>query len=418
MDRSHGQITDLVVAANLARVRPKKPLRSLAILSERSAIPSLTSRTSTPSSAKPKTSASPQEKARLRRLALKEHRPDAAPSLAIVGARDVPAIDPWASSSIPTRVALPGGFGDEHVNKPAPQTPATLARARLLRAKAIAAGKLAKIVGELPDAGTSYNPTQESHAALLEDAVQEELAKLEAEAKVEQEIAGLGQVVVNRNNGKGMEYEYAEGMLVGSGEEDTDDEDDEEGSDEETREGINGKSQPQRKTQAQRNKALRRKLAEQERVAAAAQKRLDKSAGSLASFKRAEETRLAAQAEALKIKRQLKAEKDQEKLVHMRAGEKVGKYRVPKGDVAVQLGEDLAETLRQIKVCALLRGSTQVGCTPQHKMRAHHIAGRQRLQGPILVNAEERPYRASSANQVCLAPHRPLSFLSPAHTTY
>jgi hypothetical protein len=32
------------------------------------------------------------------------------------------------------------------------------------------------------------------------------------------------------------------------------------------------------------------------------------------------------------------------------AGDKVGKYVLRKGDVAVQLGEDLAETLRQVKV--------------------------------------------------------------------
>jgi nucleolar protein 53 len=274
--------------------------------------------------------------------------------LAIVGARADPSLDPWASSSSKAPIKLPGGFGEDFINKPAPQTPSTLARARLLRARAIAAGKLSKIVGELPDAGTSYNPTQESHSALLESAVQEELAKLEAEAKVEAEVAGLGQVVVNRDNGKGMEFEYAEWMSVGPGEvdvgSDAASEIDSEGEEADGVEAGKGSTMPGRKTQAQRNKALRRKLAEQERLAQAAQKRLNASAGSLASFKRAEEARLAAQAEALKIKRQLRAEKEAEALVHMRAGEKVGKYKVPKGDVAVQLGEDLAETLRQIKV--------------------------------------------------------------------
>ena len=33
------------------------------------------------------------------------------------------------------------------------------------------------------------------------------------------------------------------------------------------------------------------------------------------------------------------------------AGQRLGKHIVPEGDVAVQLGEDLSESLRGIKVC-------------------------------------------------------------------
>lgn len=40
---------------------------------------------------------------------------------------------------------------------------------------------------------------------------------------------------------------------------------------------------------------------------------------------------------------------------HGLAGQKLGKHKVPEGNVIVQIGEDLSENLRGLKVCTFLR---------------------------------------------------------------
>ena len=47
----------------------------------------------------------------------------------------------------------------------------------------------------------------------------------------------------------------------------------------------------------------------------------------------------------------------QEKLKQGLAGQKIGKHKVPEGEIDVQLGEELSESLRALKVCASPRRS-------------------------------------------------------------
>ena len=47
----------------------------------------------------------------------------------------------------------------------------------------------------------------------------------------------------------------------------------------------------------------------------------------------------------------------QEKLKQGLAGQKIGKHKVPEGEIDVQLGEELSESLRALKVCAPPRSS-------------------------------------------------------------
>ena len=47
----------------------------------------------------------------------------------------------------------------------------------------------------------------------------------------------------------------------------------------------------------------------------------------------------------------------QEKLKQGLAGQKIGKHKVPEGEIDVQLGEELSESLRALKVCAPPRRS-------------------------------------------------------------
>lgn len=327
------------MAENLRKNRPKKPLRSLAILSERSAIPSLSPRT-TFASHTPKVR--PQEKARLRRIALKEHRPEGQSASQIPILHTVAAGDAWSSAQ---QVKLPGGFGEDIVAPPQPKFPVTMQKRREAIHGAIVEGRTV----DLPNGGTSYNPTLESHAALIQKAVDEENEKLEKERIDSERIKERGLVIENRR-GKERVGIYAEGMVVGPGEtqvglgEGEEEELLEEGGEEE--EMI--KKMKGRKTQAQRNKSIRlRDLAEEEKRAKQAIK-LAKSIGSLSMFKKAEQERERKHEAAAKLRKEMK--EDKEKLGMFEGGEKIGKYLVKKGDVAVQLGEDLAETLRQVKV--------------------------------------------------------------------
>lgn len=321
------------MASNLRKSRPKKPLRSLAILAERSAIPSLSPRyTIAPSAPKVR----PQEKARLRRIALREHRPEGQSASQIPIAPTLAGSDAWASD--PT-LSLPGGFGEEAIAPPKPKFPVTLARRREGLHGAIVEGRN----GEVPDSGTSYNPTVESHRALIEKALEEERGKLAQEAEDLERINERGMVIENRK-AVGRTGEYAEGMDIGPGEVEGGAESEEEIVDEDEEK----RKQKGRKTQAQRNKAIRlREAAEAEKRAKMASK-LAKSIGALGAFKKAEQEREARHAQAAKIKKEMKMEKEAKGTKE--AGDKVGKYVLRKGDVAVQLGEDLAETLRQVKV--------------------------------------------------------------------
>lgn len=58
----------------------------------------------------------------------------------------------------------------------------------------------------------------------------------------------------------------------------------------------------------------------------------------------------------LATRERLRAQREaqmQEKLRQGLAGQKVGKHKVPEGEIAVQLGEELSESLRALKVRAV-----------------------------------------------------------------
>lgn len=57
--------------------------------------------------------------------------------------------------------------------------------------------------------------------------------------------------------------------------------------------------------------------------------------------------------EKARIERQLASREKLKKLGL--AGQRLGKHKVPEGQVEVQLGEDLSESLRALKVCSLAR---------------------------------------------------------------
>jgi nucleolar protein 53 len=312
----------------------------LAVLTESSAVPSFTAKSITPSANKAK-SISKAEKVRLRRIARKELDDP----VEHVGAADIkvdntiPLSDAW-SKVAPT--IKKGTFGEETMVKKTVKAPKTLAEQRKMRA-----GRVVNIYSkdELPDDGTSYNPRAESHAALMEQAIQEELELLRREQDTEARMKELGQVVVSRKQ-VGRTGEFADGMLVdplseGEGEES--------GSELDPADIPLPKKQTVRKTQAQRNKVLKRRAAAEAEERERKQKQIHKSLGASAvhQIKKEAEARL----KELKEKEQLaKVVRKEKERLGLEGGEKIGKYKVGKGRVEVQLGEDLAESLRQLKV--------------------------------------------------------------------
>ncbi|WVW81267.1 hypothetical protein I302_103258 [Kwoniella bestiolae CBS 10118] len=316
--------------------RAHKPLRSLSILSERSAVPSLTSKptSSTSSSKKTKSHVSSAEKERLRRIA---RRSTAHPDERVTSA-DIRKLDPNETKDVwqaEKEVRVKGGFGEETIIKKQVKLPTTLAKQREIYLNSQVENGIHL---EIPKGGVSYNPTLESHQSLINDALKEEMELQKREEESAKQIEERGGVVENRRV-NWVPSEFAEGMVVGPGEIDEDEESDEEGE-------VVAKKQSKRKTTAQRNKALRQKMAQQAAAAELEKRKLVKSVASVAAYKKEVERKMQEQREKERIAKLAKAQKAK---MGVQEGEKVGKYRLNRKRVEVQLGEDLAESLRQVK---------------------------------------------------------------------
>ncbi|RSH78038.1 uncharacterized protein EHS24_002493 [Apiotrichum porosum] len=315
------------------KVRTKKPLRSLAILAERSAVPSLASRVAAPKP--PKVSVTAAEKARMRRVARRTVDDSTSADVKAVGTATT---DAWARAA--PQKGLAGGFGDEGVIVHKVKAPITLAKQRAMRF----ANVRAQDADELPTAGVSYNPAAAAHAALIATALQEEQERLAKEDKEAQEIETLGQVVEGRRANADTE-DMVNGMRIGRADGvplDASDDDDDEA---EAEDAFRPK-QTKRKTQAQRNKSLRAREAKEAAKHEATRKKMEKHVAAAKAFSKSAEARNKAHAESA---RQRKAAAEARERAGFTGGEKVGRHRVGKKAVEVQLGEDLAESLRQLK---------------------------------------------------------------------
>lgn len=315
------------------KVRTKKPLRSLAILAERSAVPSLASRVAAPKP--PKVSVTAAEKARMRRVARRTVDDSTSADVKAVGTATT---DAWARAA--PQKGLAGGFGDEGVIVHKVKAPITLAKQRAMRF----ANVRAQDADELPTAGVSYNPAAEAHAALIATALQEEQERLAKEDKEALEIETLGQVVEGRRANADTE-DMVNGMRIGRADGvplDASDDDDDEA---EAEDAFRPK-QTKRKTQAQRNKSLRAREAKEAAKHEATRKKMEKHVAAAKAFSKSAEARNKAHAESA---RQRKAAAEARERAGFTGGEKVGRHRVGKKAVEVQLGEDLAESLRQLK---------------------------------------------------------------------
>ena len=192
---------------------------------------------------------------------------------------------------------------------------------------------------ELPHAGASYNPTMEDHQQLLKEAIDIEVKQDEARKKLNEQLA-------YRKELDQLKHELEESIT------NDDDDDEEEEEEEEGEEGeevkdsksIKSKHEGVRKTKTQRNKEKRKRynrmLEEQKLHERDIRKQIDR----VKSIESELQEHIQKLEEAAEIRRQLK-EEDKKRGAH-----RLGRHYVKEQPVAVQLQEELSETLRQLKV--------------------------------------------------------------------
>merc|ERR1711939_600171 len=182
--------------------------------------------------------------------------------------RKAGAYDPWATSTTaaPAATAQPStssaeqdNFAAELLNKPKPKVPETLHKHELL-GDTRTSTYLGPSTISLPDPGQSYNPSQESHQALLARALKraERLEQKELDDKRVKEIVDrVREATRSKEAWEAFEEEVGDGELASESERERasselDGEDDDDGGEKTKRDDG-----PRRKTRAQRNTAAR-----------------------------------------------------------------------------------------------------------------------------------------------------------------
>ncbi|KAF9978073.1 hypothetical protein BGZ73_003813 [Actinomortierella ambigua] len=182
--------------------------------------------------------------------------------------------------------------------------------------------------------GASYNPTMQDHQNLLRIAHEEELKLLQEKEKLESQLA------YPKELDEMVPFDDRTGGLM----EDSDEEEEEEEEEEEDDEATEGKKKVKgKKTTAERNRLARAQETLKKEKEIRKQKELLKQANQLKTIIKTVEEE---EAEAEKKR----AENESKKEEKARAGMKrVGKFNIPKERTQVQLQEELAESLRQLK---------------------------------------------------------------------
>ncbi|OCH90470.1 tumor suppressor protein Gltscr2 [Obba rivulosa] len=186
-----------------------------------------------------------------------------------------------------------------------------------------------------PHEGTSYNPPVISHQELLRTAV-------EIEERRQKDAEELEQLHAKHEQVRNLQYEPsggAAGMAVDEVRED-------EKGEENTEEVRLPKKMPERKTKQERKKAEKLRAEKRALAERIARKRMLASVDSAKSLRKAIAKKHAV-SEALRQQRE--AEEQERLKKEGLAGQRLGKHKVPEGEIDVQLGEELTESLRQLK---------------------------------------------------------------------
>ncbi|KAJ7065292.1 ribosome biogenesis protein Nop53/GLTSCR2 [Mycena amicta] len=325
-------VVDVKGDDKVRHIVPKFELTSTKILKQRSAVPAIFSR---PSTNKRKAHLSAEEKERLLRIS---KRPRKGPFNALVDPTEFGS----GSASLELSEAVKQSGGYDAWSAGAQEEPVEVKDGlETVQPKKIKAPKHAHPRDEIevpaivePHQGTSYNPPVAAYKELLRTAVEME-EKREAEAvKLAEEKAKFARAKENA-------VEYVPGVPAGM----TVDKPVDDGERDAADEVVIPKEMPPRKTKAQRNKAARL-LAEKRALAEKARKKRELAVvHDIRQLRRTANKTLSTREQKVSLRETaLKA-----KLKGGLAGQKLGKHRVPVGEVDVQLGEDLSESLRGLK---------------------------------------------------------------------
>ncbi|KAG6329369.1 hypothetical protein ID866_9719 [Astraeus odoratus] len=307
----------------------KDRLMSSKIISQRSAIPAVTSRATKPSKRK----LTQVEKDRLLRIAKKPRR---GPFNAIMdptefGGGSAPidvthAVQNSGTHDLWTPVAEVA-LADvlDVTRKPTIKRPATNHPRDVIDIPTVS----------IPHQGTSYNPLVHAHEELVMEAYQAEKRRQDEAgrlAKYRKRIEAAQQSFATAMDGMPL------GMMVDKITEDSD-------KPPTTDDMVVPNKPPQRKTKQQRARILRQKSEKQALAEKALRKRLLHSIN-LAKCVKSEMEKTAQARDQARLARQLARRL---KLRKGLAGKRVGKHKVPESRIDVQIGEDLSENLRTLK---------------------------------------------------------------------
>ncbi|PSS34225.1 hypothetical protein PHLCEN_2v1735 [Hermanssonia centrifuga] len=310
-------------------------LSSAKILAQRSAVPALQSRT-TSSSLKRKT-LTHEEKDRLLRMGKRVRK---GPFNAVIDPTEVGAGSAMLEMS--EAVKSSGQYdmwnrnGSEEIT---PEWETISSKPKKVKAPTLPNPRSFIEVSAVPSPheGTSYNPPVSAHQDLLRTAHEiEERRVKEAEemAKTKEKMEKARRVAVAEDV-----LGFAPGMTVQEVEGDDTIVDG-------TEEVMPTKKIPERKTKQERRKAEKLRAEKRALAEKLANKRLLASVNAAKSLRKAVGKTSAAR-ERLRSEQQEKVM--QEKLKKGLAGQRLGKHLVPEGNVDVQLGDDLSESLRALK---------------------------------------------------------------------
>lgn len=322
-------------------------LTSAKILQQRSAVPAVLSRPSISTTKRKYATVTQQEKERLLKIA---KRPRKGPFNSIM--------DPSEYQSGSTAVGLSTAakesgkydvWGEEDNSDANESEDVEMLEVKEKKEKKRAIPKSIRSLIEVPAVaapheGTSYNPPMQAYTELLLEAHQQEEKRVQeaerlAEVKRRMENASVEldierQEAENSGVAVGMKLD-----VPGDEEEDNKEEDGEGGT------PLEKKKVPKRKTTAQKKKKVALLAEKREMAEKAANKKRMVMFASIKSLKKTTNKVLAEREQAQLARLQLK----QEKLKKGLAGQKLGKHKVPEGLVDVQLGDDLTESLRELK---------------------------------------------------------------------
>ncbi|KAG8921290.1 hypothetical protein FRC03_002639 [Tulasnella sp. 419] len=352
---------DLTGDATIRRTVQKKPLKSTMILAARSAIPSVSSRSKAPSFALPKKAApgakrlSNEEKQRLLKIARRKHK---GPFNSYV---DPTQFGAGSAIMTPSEAVKESGkydiwdedHSDEEFVKDLQAKSSTLDEedvreyliplVKKLRVKPPKSDEALSSIEvkavQDPHQGTSYNPYVDAHQDLLKAAHEVEVVK-EAEHQKQEAIretmraAGQAPRIEDDSGALGMQIDIPN----------SDQEDEAEDAEPQSTKVVTVRKQVT-KTKQQRAKAAR--VREEKRLAAekVAKKRFASSFSALKSIKRSVNAQLSASEKAAIERKLARRNRFKEGLT----GKRAGKYKVPKATIDVQLGDELADSLRGLK---------------------------------------------------------------------